>query len=128
MFKWLADEPFSAIRADVESLLCQSVVGSRLLSFQVTSTPQWLTGARRDSEDSEHVILVRTGVAFEFALSVQTPTGDVFDVKGVYTWCGYHLDEPEKRKYRNWLDIDGDLAAFGKEGELMLRIYEDDEQ
>ncbi len=128
MFKWLADEPFPAIRTDVESLLCQSVAGSRLLSFQVTSTPQWLTGGRREGEDAKHVILVRTGVAFEFMLSVQTPANDVFDLKGVYTRCGYRLDDPENRKYQSWLDIDGELAAFGKDGELMLRLYEENEE
>ena len=128
MFKWLADDPFPAIRADVESRLCRSVAGSNLLSFQATSKPQWLTGARRESEDSAHAILVRTGVAFEFMLSVRSPTGDVFDLKGVYTRCGYHLDESEKRKYRSWLDIEGDLNAFGEKGELMLRLYEEDEE
>ncbi|SQI33844.1 Uncharacterised protein [Leminorella richardii] len=124
MFKWLANEPFPTIRSDIESLLCQSVVGSRLLSFQATSKPQWLTGGRRESEDAKQVILVRSGVAFEFMLSVQSPTGDVFDLQGVYSRCGYYLDEPEKRKYRCWLDIDGDLTTLGEEGELMSRLYE----
>ena len=123
MLKWLSDDPFNAIRTEVESILRQQVPGARLTKFCVTSEPQWLTGGRPDDDDPDKVILVRTGVAFEFFLVVQEPIGPVHELQGTYSWVGIHLDDPIEGKFRVWLDLDATLETQGAEGELMGRMY-----
>ena len=50
MFKWLADEPYAAIRLQMERAFQQQVPGSQLSALRATSEPQWLTGARRNED------------------------------------------------------------------------------
>jgi hypothetical protein len=123
MLKWLADDPYAAIRSEVESMLQKQVPGSRLAAFGVSSEPQWLTGARPLDDDPDKAIVVRTGVAFEFELSVQEPNGQAHHLRGVFSWVGAHLDDLEKMQHRLWVDLDGTLTTFGSEGELMSRMY-----
>lgn len=122
MFQWLADKPYAAVRANIEDMLMQQVAGSRLAELRITSAPRWLSGARKSEDEADKVILVRAGVAFEFALRVEAE-GRHHDLRGVYTWVGVHLDKPGQQKQRTWLDLDGNLAAFGSKGELMSRVY-----
>jgi hypothetical protein len=122
MLQWFADEPYDAIRSHVESTLRQQVPDSRLLTFRVTSEPQWLTGARPSDDDKSKAILVRAGVAFEFSLTAETK-GQSYPLTGVFTWAGIDLDKPGQHKHRVWLDLKGTLEKFGSEGELKLRIY-----
>ena len=122
MFKWLSDTPYDAIRSQVESILCEQVSDSVLHSFSVVSEPQWLTGARQPADGGSHAILVRAGVAFEFELVVSS--GDQsYQLTGVFTWVGFHLDDPDHQRQQFWFDIDGDLATFGADGALAPRIY-----
>ncbi len=72
MLKWFADEPYAAIRSSVEDVLRQQVADSRLRAFTVLSEPQRLTGARPSEKDSSQAILVRSAMAFEFGLSVES--------------------------------------------------------
>jgi hypothetical protein len=125
MLEWLADDPFIAIRSEVERILQQQVTGSQLKMFRVESEPQWLTGARPGSDDSNKAILVRTGVAFEFRLIVEEPSGQAHDLQGTYSWVGAHLDDPKAAKQKLWLDFGSTLATHGSEGELMVRMYFD---
>ena len=122
MLKWFADEPYVAIRSNVENTLKQQVADSRLLTFRVLSKPQWLTGARPSDSDKSQAILVRSGVAFEFELTAETQ-GQSHRLTGVFTWVGVDLDKPTQHKHRVWLDLDGKLDEFGAEGELKTRIY-----
>ena len=122
MLKWFADEPYAALRSNVEDVLKQQVVDSRLRAFAVLSEPQWLTGARPSEKDSTKAILVRSAVAFEFGLSVESQ-GQVHQLSGVFTWAATHLDQPGQHKHRVWMDLGGTLATFGSEGELKSRVY-----
>lgn len=122
MLQWFADEPYPAIRSSVEDMLKQQVMDARLTDFRVLSEPHWLTGARPSDADSSKAILVRSAVAFEFGLSVQSQ-GQSHQLAGVFTWAAVHLDQPGQRKYRVWIDLDGTLATFGSEGELKNRVY-----
>lgn len=122
MLRWFADEPYAAIRSSVEDILKQQVADSRLTTLRVLSEPQWLTGARPSDDDSTKAILVRSGVAFEFRLSVES-RGQVHELSGVFTWVAVHLDQPGQHKHRVWMDIDGTMATFGSEGELKNRVY-----
>lgn len=128
MLKWLADEPYSTIKSDIEGLLRKQVAGARLTSFRVLSAPQWLTGARRMERDSNKTILVRTGVAFEFELSVTELTGPTQQLRGVYSWVGVNLDDAKSVKTRIWFDLDATLEIHGSQGVLMGRMhFENDE-
>ncbi len=122
MLKWFAEEPYAAIRSSVEDMLKQQVAGSRLTTFTVLSEPQWLTGAVPSDADANKVILVRSAVAFEFGLSVESQ-GQSHRLSGVYTWAAVHLDQPGQHKHRVWMDLGGTLATFGSEGELKTRVY-----
>jgi hypothetical protein len=122
MLQWFADEPYAAIRSNVEDMLKQQVADSHLTSFRVLSEPQWLTGARPSDTDSSKAILVRSAVAFEFGLSVQS-RGQSHQLAGVFTWAAVHLDQPGQHKHRVWIDLDGSLVTFGSEGELKSRVY-----
>jgi hypothetical protein len=123
MLQWLDDSPLGAIRSKIESILQEQVSGSQLIAIQVSSDPQWLTGARPSNGDPDKAILVRTGVAFEFRLSVQEPNGPVHHLQGVFSWVGIHLDDSEKAQQRIWFDIGGNLETLGSEGELRMRMY-----
>lgn len=125
MLKWLADDPYAAIYAQVEHILDQQVPGSRLESFRVTSEPQWLTGGRRSDDNPDLMVVVRTGVAFEFSLVVHEPSGATQELQGVYSWVGVHLDDQENRKQRLWFDLGGSLETYGSAGELQDRLYFD---
>ena len=122
MLLWFADEPYAAIRSSVEDMLKEQVADSRLTSFSVLSDPQWLTGARPSDTDDSKAILVRSGVAFEFGLSVESQ-GQSHQLSGVFTWAAVHLDKPGQHKHRVWIDLNGTLVRFGSEGELKNRVY-----
>jgi hypothetical protein len=65
---------------------------------------------------------VRSGVAFEFDLSVESG-GQSYQLSGVFTWVAVHLDKPGQHKHRVWMDLSGTLVQFGSEGELKTRVY-----
>ena len=122
MLQWFVDEPYAALRSSVEDMLKQQVADSRLTTLRVLSEPQWLTGARPSDADSSKSIVVRSGVAFEFGLTVES-RGRSHQLSGVFTWVAVHLDKPGQHKHRVWMDLDGTLARFGSEGELKTRVY-----
>jgi hypothetical protein len=123
MLKWLASNPYAAIRSQVESILREQVPGCQLKAFRVSSEPQWLTGAGRSDADPDIAFLVRTGVAFEFQLAVNEPNGVSHDLQGVFSWVGVNLNDPQKVQYRVWFDLGETLETMGSEGELMSRVY-----
>jgi hypothetical protein len=122
MLKWFADDPYAAMRSSIEDSLKQQVADSRLTALRVLSEPQWLTGALPSEGDSSKAILVRSGVAFEVALTVESK-GQSHQLSGVFTWVAVHLDNPGQHKQRVWMDLDGKLEQFGSEGELKTRVY-----
>jgi hypothetical protein len=122
MLRWLADEPYAAIRSSIADALEKQVAGSQLKEFRVTSSPQWLSGVRPSKEGDSQSLLVRAGVAFEFTLSVESE-GALHQLSGVYTWVGVQLDRPGQQEQRVWMDLDGNLASFGSDGLLMIRVY-----
>ena len=123
MLMWLADDPYAVVWSETEKSLTRQVPGSRLTSFQVSSSPQWLSGAKPRKDDTSKAILVRTGVAFEFVLSVSHPDGRSFNLQGIFTWVGTHLDDPPNVKQRLWMDLNATLATHGEGGLLKERLY-----
>lgn len=122
MLRWFADEPYAAIRANFEDILKQQVADSRLDALQVVSEPHWLTGALPSDGDTSKAILMRSGVAFEFELIVESE-GQAHPLSEVFIWVAVRLNKPGEHKHRVWLDLDGTLEEFGSEGELKTRVY-----
>ena len=122
MLQWLADEPYTEIRNNVESILREQMADSRLLDFAVTSPPDWLTVGTRSESNPEAVTINRTAVAFEFCLHV-SGGGRTHELRGVYSWAAWHLDGSSgEANQQVWFDIGGTLAEFGKNGALLERL------
>jgi hypothetical protein len=122
---WLPDEPAAAVRESVAGLLAEQVPGAVLEWMKVTGDPEVLTGGRRSGDDDQRIIVVRTGVALPFALSVRTPQRHREILWGVFTWVASSLDKPQQRRDRVWLDLRVHID-WAKE-RLSARIYELDQ-
>lgn len=119
MMDWFSDSPFEEITSTLERMFRQQSASTQMLSFEITSDPHWLTGGRK-TED-EKMILVRCGLAVACDFTLKDDNG-VYDLNGVFTWVGAGLDgEPVTRM---WMDLDGTLEEFGKDGILRERIFE----
>ena len=120
MLQWFSDKPFEDIAAKVEQMFSKQSPNTKLLAFEVTSDPQWLTAAKKGDND-EQVILVRAGLAFTCDFILQDDNGS-YNLQGVFTWVAVNLDT--RPKLQTWMDLDGTLQEFGVEGWLKDRIYQ----
>lgn len=120
MLEWLSDNPFEEITGTLEKMFIQQSASTQMLSFEVTSEPQWLTGGRK-SEDETKMILVRCGVAVACDFTLKDDNG-VYDLNGIFTWVGANLDSQPAT--RIWMDLDGTLEEYGSEGALRERMFE----
>lgn len=119
MLEWFSDSPFEEITSTLERMFRQQSASTVMLSFEATSEPHWLTGGRKT--DDNKMILVRCGLAVACDFTLKDDNG-VYDLNGVFTWVGAGLDsEPVTRM---WMDLDGTLDEFGKDGILRERIFE----
>ncbi|RDH43710.1 hypothetical protein [Zooshikella ganghwensis] len=123
MLEWLHPEPFDAIKSNFEDNFDQQVPGSKLIGLEVIEKPEWLTGAIPIEGDEDHARLKRAGVAFSFSVRVKTPENVIHEIKGVYTWVGVNMDNPEEEMQRTWVDINGTLEEYGSNGALIQRVY-----
>ncbi|MBC9812370.1 hypothetical protein H9Y05_07775 [Crocinitomicaceae bacterium CZZ-1] len=119
MLEWFSDEPFEEITATIEAMFIKQAPDTKMLRFEVTSSPQWLTGGRK-SEHTDKMILLRSGLAVTCNFTLQN-NDDIYDLTGVFTWVGTNLDSDPRTKI--WMDLDGTLEEFGQEGLLKERIY-----
>lgn len=120
MLEWLSDQPFEEITSSIEGMFIKQAPQTKMLSFEITSDPQWLTGGRK-SDNNDKMILVRCGIAVTCNFVLQN-NDDVYNMNGIFTWVGAHLDTNPTTKM--WMDLDGTLEEFGQEGLLRERIYE----
>ncbi|WP_205729728.1 hypothetical protein [Flavobacterium bernardetii] len=119
MLEWFSDEPFEDITSSVEAIFKRQAPNTKMLSFEITSDPQWLTGNRK-SKNNDNMILVRSGMAATCNFSLEN-NNKIHDLKGVLTWVGANLDSNPIRHI--WMNLDGTLQEFGDEGMLKERIY-----
>lgn len=119
MLEWFSDEPFEEITATIEAMFIKQAPDTKMLRFEVTSSPQWFTGGRK-SEHTDKMILLRSGLAVTCNFTLQN-NDDIYDLTGVFTWVGTNLDSDPRTKI--WMDLDGTLEEFGQEGLLKERIY-----
>ncbi|MEW5677214.1 hypothetical protein ABGT15_12945 [Flavobacterium enshiense] len=120
MLEWFSDEPFEEITSTIEEMFIKQSPNTKMLSFEITSNPQWLTGSRK-SENNDNVILVRSGIAVTCNFTLEN-NDNIYDLNGVFTWVGTNLDSNPITNM--WMDLDGTLEEFGQEGMLKERIYE----
>jgi hypothetical protein len=78
---------------------------------------------KKPDQDPSEMLLVRTGVAFEFELEVREPNNLTHELQGVFSWVGIHLDDPENMECRVWIDLSATLDTHGSRGELPGRMY-----
>ncbi|WP_294675195.1 hypothetical protein [uncultured Fluviicola sp.] len=119
MLEWFSDSPFEEITSTLERMFRQQSASTVMLSFEITSEPHWLTGGRKT--DDNKMILVRCGLAVACDFTLKDDNG-VYDLNGVFTWVGAGLDSQPVT--RMWMDLDGTLDEFGKDGILRERIFE----
>lgn len=120
MLEWFSDEPFEEITSTIEKMFIKQSPTTQMLSFTITSDPQWLTGGRKSENDGK-VILVRSGLAAACNFTLQDNNG-IYHLTGVFTWAGTNLDNNPITNM--WMDLDGSLEEFGQDGMLKQRIYE----
>lgn len=102
---WLSDEPATAVRAAIATILVQQVPGSVLNWIQVTDEPAALTIRVRSARDPGHLTIRRVAVAIPFTLGAQPPVGDPAVLTGFLTWAVAGLDRPGRRRDRQWFDL-----------------------
>ena len=119
MLEWFSENPYQDILDSVEDMFVQQSASTQLLEFKISSEPEWLTGGR-SSEDPNKIILVRSGFAAHCDFSLQDDSG-IYDLTGIFTWVATHLDQIPITKM--WMDLDGNMQTFGKNGVLAERIY-----
>ncbi len=119
MLRWFSEDPYGAIRDQLQGWLTGQVPGCALTDLLVAGEPDWLTGARPGDDGS--VVLLRTGVAFPFELLVAMPDGEEVHVEGVYTWVAWNLDT-QAPLHRVWVAVGGTMDDQGRNGALALRL------
>lgn len=117
----MCDEPEVAITTELTRLLCDQISGTRLLSFTVSSVPE-LVFAGKENDDGL-LSVSKFGVAIPFNAYTSAPGHPITPLAGVFTWTITDVGKPEVVRSRFWLDVNGDLANFGKNGELISRLY-----
>lgn len=120
MLEWFSEEPFEEITSTIEQMFMQQAPSTKMLSFEITSEPQWLTGGKK-SEDEGKVILVRCGLAVACNFTLQN-NDDSYNMNGIFTWVAANLDSNPITNM--WMDLDGTMEEFGQDGFLKERIYE----
>ena len=120
MLAWLSDNPFEEIISTLTKKFVQQSASTKMLDFEITDEPEWLTGGKKSAEDE--MIVVRTGFAVPCSCTLQDDNG-TYHLNGIFTWVGVNLDTKPRTKM--WMDLDGTIEEFGKEGLLMKRIYYD---
>ena len=113
--------PYEAIIEELESLLSKSRPSTKIKGFSVTEVPSWLVSVGHENLDGMATVS-RIGISLEFQLNATSPGYGESDLHGVFTWVIANVGR-EDRKSQFWLDVNGTLAEFGNEGEMISRFY-----
>jgi hypothetical protein len=122
---WLPGEPAEVIRSSVEDMVRRQASDSRLDWLKVIDEPVFLTGAIPAPDDPTRALVRRAAMAVPFAMSVTSPTQGWWVHTGTFAWVAPHLDEPERRRDRRWLDLGFSRADVAEA--LQVRFYELDD-
>ena len=120
MLAWLSNNPFEEITATITKMFIKQSASTKMLEFKIINDPEWLTGGKKNEDGS--IIVVRSGVAVSCNFTLQDNNG-TYNLNGIFSWIGVNLDTKSK-KTNMWMDLDGNMNEFGKNGALKTRIYE----
>ncbi len=119
MLKLFSDNPFDEIISFITDTFTKKFPNSKITHIEIINEPQWLSGGNKTEKNK--VILVRSGMAVDFNITLKDDKNSN-NLKGVFTWVGVNLNI--KPRTNMWIDLDGNLEKFGKDGLLKTRIYE----
>ena len=119
MLKWFSNNPFEEIISTITDMFIKQSPSTKMLNFEITNEPEWLSGGK-ETEDNK-MIIVRSGMAVTCEFTLQDNNG-TYNLNGILTWVGVNLDTNPKTNM--WMDLDGNIENFGKNGLLKSRIYE----
>ena len=119
MLKWFSNNPFEEIISTITYMFIKQSPSTKMLNFEIVNEPEWLSGGK-ETEDNK-MIIVRSGMAVACNFTLQDNNG-TYSLKGILTWVGVNLDTNPKTNM--WMDLDGNIEDFGKNGLLKSRIYE----
>ena len=119
MLKWFSNNPFEEIISTITEMFVKQSASTKMLNFEITNEPEWLSGGK-EIEDNK-MILVRSGMAVSCEFTLQDNNG-TYNLNGILTWVGVNLDTNPRTNM--WMDLDGNIEDFGKNGLLKSRIYE----
>ena len=119
MLKWFSNNPFEEIISTITDMFIKQSPSTKMLNFEIANEPEWLSGGK-ETEDNK-MILVRSGMAVTCEFTLQDNNG-TYNLNGILTWVGVNLDTNPKTNI--WMDLDGNIEDFGKNGLLKSRIYE----
>lgn len=106
---------------ELTRLLYTKIPGTRLTSFVVSHVPEVIC-AGKESEDGV-VEISKFVITIPFTGSTCAPSYSITPLAGIFSWIITDVGMPELVRSRFWLDVSGDLATFGAEGELISRLY-----
>ncbi len=119
MLEWFSDNPFEDLITILTRMFVRHSPSTKIIDFEITNEPEWLTGGRK-IEDDNKVIVTRSGMAVACDLTLQDNNG-TYKLNGIFTWVGVNLDTNPITNM--WMDLDGSMEEFGKDGLLNERIY-----
>ncbi len=123
MFAWSSAKPAEIIRFPAEDLVSNSLPGSTLRQILCSGEPKYLTGARKQADDPNQVIMTRMGVAFETRFVIDRPNGVQEEVSGISALICQNLDRQEELTIRLEFTPGGNLSEV--EASLAVKLYED---
>ncbi len=124
MLAWLGENPPQVLRDQFEAMLGQQVAGTTVPWIRIVSEPRFLTVGPCDSIHGR-VRRTAAATALAFSLMARGPDGEERDLHGVATMLGADLDAPPaERRYRFFLELNGDLGSLGSDELLTGRLRE----
>ena len=120
---WLGDDPAAALRASVVDVLTGQDADAELEWLLIVDVPEYLTGGRKDPDDSSKLIMTRAGLAAPFALSVRSADGTREVLWGAHSIVAVGLDEgASEHIVRAWFDLWSTLEDAAER--LRARVYD----
>ncbi|MEM0912197.1 MAG: hypothetical protein AAGJ37_14580 [Pseudomonadota bacterium] len=122
MLEWYHPNPFDKLIQDITSQLEGCEPHLSIETFSVTKDPVWITSLTPESNEGSDDFQSKVGVAFEFQAQLLTKHETLKSIIGTYTWVARNILEPGDIRDKAWLDMSGELDAFGTDGLLSTRL------
>jgi hypothetical protein len=123
MYAWSSAPVSEMVRFYIENAVGNVFPGAKVDRVVCAEEPRYLSGAKKQDSDPDHVILVRVGAVFPTGILFTTSDGAKRQVQGVSTMICQNLDAPGNQSV--WLEFtpNGDIDELEKL--LPVKIYKD---